>query len=194
MAQESGDGVNPLAFFKTMDTRLSEGSILVADGGDFVATASYTTQPRGPLSWLDPGVFGTLGVGAGFALGAKLCKPDSDVWIIYGDGSAGYSIAEFDTFVRHGLPVTAIVGNDACWTQIARDQIPMLGDDVATMLNKTDYDQVVEGWGGKGFLLKDIGQAEQVLDDAIKATRAGQPSLVNVHIAATDFRKGSLSM
>jgi len=194
MAQESGDGVNPLAFFKAMDTRLSEGSILVADGGDFVATASYTTQPRGPLAWLDPGVFGTLGVGAGFALGAKLCKPDSDVWIIYGDGSAGYSIAEFDTFVRHGLPVTAIVGNDACWTQIARDQIPMLGDDVATMLNKTDYDQVVEGWGGKGFLLKDIGQAEQVLDDAIKATRAGQPSLVNVHIAATDFRKGSLSM
>ena len=58
-------------------------------------------RPRGPLRWLDPGAFGTLGVGGGFALGAKLCRPDSEVWIIYGDGSCGYSIAEFDTFARH---------------------------------------------------------------------------------------------
>lgn len=59
------------------------------------------SRPRGPLKWLDPGAFGTLGVGGGFALGAKLCRPDSDVWIIYGDGSLGYSVAEFDTFTRH---------------------------------------------------------------------------------------------
>ena len=58
-------------------------------------------RPRGPLTWLDPGAFGTLGVGGGFALGAKLCRPDSEVWIIYGDGSLGYSVAEFDTFTRH---------------------------------------------------------------------------------------------
>ena len=58
-------------------------------------------RPRGPLAWLDPGAFGTLGVGGGFALGAKLCRPDSDVWVIYGDGSLGYSVAEFDTFTRH---------------------------------------------------------------------------------------------
>lgn len=58
-------------------------------------------RPRGPLHWLDPGAFGTLGVGGGFALGAKLCRPDSDVWIIYGDGSLGYSVAEVDTFTRH---------------------------------------------------------------------------------------------
>ena len=58
-------------------------------------------RPRAPLHWLDPGAFGTLGVGGGFALGAKLCRPDCDVWIIYGDGSLGYSIAEFDTFTRH---------------------------------------------------------------------------------------------
>ena len=60
-------------------------------------------RPRGPLHWLDPGAFGTLGVGGGFALGAKLCRPDSDVWIIYGDGSLGYSIAEFDTYTRHNV-------------------------------------------------------------------------------------------
>jgi len=53
------------------------------------------------LCWLDPGAFGTLGVGGGFALGAKLCRPDAEVWIVYGDGSLGYSVAEFDTFTRH---------------------------------------------------------------------------------------------
>lgn len=58
-------------------------------------------RPRGPLRWLDPGAFGTLGVGGGFALGAKICRPDSEVWIIYGDGSLGFSVAEFDTFTRH---------------------------------------------------------------------------------------------
>ena len=60
-------------------------------------------RPRGPLRWLDPGAFGTLGVGGGFALGAKLCRPDSEVWIVYGDGSLGYSLAEFDTYTRHSV-------------------------------------------------------------------------------------------
>ena len=58
-------------------------------------------RPRGPLTWLDPGAFGTLGVGGAFALGAKLCRPESEVWVIYGDGSLCYSVAEFDTFTRH---------------------------------------------------------------------------------------------
>jgi thiamine pyrophosphate-dependent acetolactate synthase large subunit-like protein len=64
---------------------------------------------------LDPGAFGTLGVGGGFALGAKAVYPDRPVVILWGDGSSGYSLMEFDTFVRHKLPVVALIGNDACW-------------------------------------------------------------------------------
>jgi thiamine pyrophosphate-dependent acetolactate synthase large subunit-like protein len=85
-------GINPIKLFRELEPELDENTILVADGGDFVATSAYTLRPRKPLSWLDPGVFGTLGVGAGFALGAKLVFPEKDVWIIYGDGSAGYSL------------------------------------------------------------------------------------------------------
>src|SRR5699024_656515 len=102
------------------ENTMDDNTILVADGGDFVGSAAYILRPRGPLAWLDPGAFGTLGVGAGFALGAKLCRPDADVVVVFGDGSLGYSLAEFDTMVRHKLPVMAVVGNDACWTQIAR--------------------------------------------------------------------------
>jgi acetolactate synthase-1/2/3 large subunit len=186
--------VNPLQLCREIDRALAPESVIVADGGDFVATAAYTLSPRAPLSWLDPGVFGTLGVGGGFALGAKLCRPEADVWIIYGDGSVAYSLAEFDTFVRHGLPVIAVVGNDAGWTQIAREQIEILKDDVGTVLARTDYHKVAEGYGGKGLLLERGADVEAVLREALRLARAGLPVLVNAHLDKTEFRKGSISM
>ena len=106
------DFVNPIKLCTTINNLLDDSSILIADGGDFVGTASYVVRPKGPLSWLDPGPFGTLGVGGGFALGSKSAYKDKEVWIIYGDGACAFSLAEFDTFVRHKLPVIAIVGNE----------------------------------------------------------------------------------
>ena len=186
--------LNPLHLCREIEKALPSNSIIVADGGDFVATASYTVSPAGPLTWLDPGVFGTLGVGAGFALGAKLCRPDSEVWILFGDGSVGYSLSEFDTFVRHQIPVLAVVGNDAGWTQIAREQIEMLKDDVGTVLRRTDYHVVAEGFGGKGFLLEESKRIVKILQQARVAVSQGHPVLVNAHIGKTTFRKGSISM
>jgi len=129
--------------------------VIVADGGDFVGTASYVLRPRRPLSWLDPGPFGTLGVGAGFALAAKLVRPSAEVWILYGDGSVGFSLAEADTFARHGLGIAAVIGNDASWTQIAREQVEILKDDVGTVLGATDYERAAEGLGARGLRLDD---------------------------------------
>lgn len=187
-------GVNPLAVCQGIDEALADDSVQVADGGDFVATASYITRPRSPLSWLDPGVFGTLGVGAGFALGAKLVRPDAEVWILYGDGSAGYSIAEMDTFVRHELPVIAVIGNDASWAQIARDQVVLLEDDVGTVLARSDYHRVAAGFGAKGLLLERTQDIPDVMAEAKRCAAGGQPVVINAHIGKTDFRKGSISM
>ncbi|MBL9106060.1 MAG: thiamine pyrophosphate-binding protein [Myxococcales bacterium] len=186
--------VDPLDLCKRIDAGLAADSVLVADGGDFVATASYIVRPRGPLSWLDPGVFGTLGVGAGFALGAKLVRPNAEVWVIYGDGSVGYSMSEFDTFVRHKVPVIAVVGNDASWMQIAREQVEMLGDSVGTDLRRTDYHAAAAGFGGVGLELRAPESIESVLAEARAAAKAGNPVLINAHLARTDFRKGSISM
>ncbi len=187
-------GLNPVDVCRAMEHAMSPDTVMVADGGDFVATASYIVHPRGPLGWLDPGVFGTLGVGAGFALGAKLVRPESEVWIIYGDGSVAYSLAEFDTFTRHNVPVIAVVGNDGSWQQIARDQIEILKDDVGTVLRQTDYHAVAEGFGGRGLLVKDPEKVAGVLQEAKTIARAGQAVLVNAHIGKTEFRKGSISM
>ncbi|MDZ7359898.1 MAG: thiamine pyrophosphate-binding protein [candidate division KSB1 bacterium] len=193
-AAEPTELLNPLHLCREIEKVMPPNSMIVADGGDFVATASYIVSPSGPLTWLDPGVFGTLGVGAGFALGAKLCRPETEVWILFGDGSVGYSLSEFDTFVRHQIPVIAVVGNDACWMQIAREQIELLKDDVGTALRFTDYHAVVEGFGGKGFLLKDSQHIYEILQQAREAASQGHPVLVNAHLGKTAFRKGSVSM
>jgi hypothetical protein len=112
----------------------------------FVCGFPCIFRPRGPLGWLDPGAFGTLGVGGGFALGAKLCQPDAEVWILYGDGSCGFSVAEIDTMTRHKVPVIALVGNDAAWTQIAREQVPMFGSSVGCKL-AVSICSIVDGVG-----------------------------------------------
>jgi acetolactate synthase-1/2/3 large subunit len=186
--------VNPVSLCRRIDAELPDESIIVADGGDFVGTASYIVKPRGPLSWLDPGVFGTLGCGAGFALGASLCRPGSEVWMLFGDGSVGYSLAEFDTFARHGIPVIAVVGNDAGWTQIAREQVKILRDDIGTVLKRSNYHEVADALGGHGILLQTSDQVVPGLREARGAASGGRPVLVNAWLDKTDFREGSLSM
>ena len=193
-AMASGEFVNPIAFLRALERAAGDNALLVADGGDFVATASYVLHARGPLSWLDPGAFGTLGVGAGFALGAALARPESEVWMILGDGACGYGLVEFDSFVRHGIPVIAVVGNDAGWTQIAREQVKMLHDDVATVLARTDYHAVAAAFGAEGILVKQMSEVPAALAQARALAKQGKPVLVNVWLDKTEFREGSLSM
>ena len=193
-AKRAGEHVNPVALLRALDACAGDNAVFVADGGDFVATASYVLRPRGPLAWLDPGAFGTLGVGAGYALGAARVRPGSEIWLIWGDGASGYGLAEFDTFVRHGVPVIAVVGNDAAWAQIAREQVKMLRDDVGTVLARTAYHEVARGFGAEGIEIRRPDEVEPGLQRAREIATAGRPVLVNVWLDKTDFRDGSISM
>ncbi len=193
-AQAQGEYVNPLVLLRTLEAEAGDQAIFVADGGDFVATASYVLRPRGPLTWLDPGAFGTLGVGAGFALGAALARPEQRVWIVFGDGACGWGLTEFDSFARQGIPVVAVVGNDAGWTQIAREQVKMLHDDVATVLARTAYHEVAAGFGAQGLLVRHPHELRPTLVRARELADQGHAVLVNVWLDKTEFREGSLSM
>lgn len=186
--------VDPIHFFIRLDAALTDDSVVVMDGGDFVATGSYILRPHGPRRWLDPGVFGTLGVGGGFAVGACAARPGSEVWLVTGDGASAYSLAEIDTCVRHGFAPIIVVGNDASWQQIAREQVPLLGADTGTRLLHTDYQTVAEGYGGKGFVVRAGDEVDGVLAEARAVARGGRPALVNVHLGPSTFRAGSISM
>jgi len=153
--------------------------ILIGDGGDIVAQASKVLPVPEENCWMDPGPLGTLGVGMPFALAAQLAKPDKRVLIIYGDGAFGLNGFEYDTAVRFGLPIVGIVGNDAAWGQMARPQVQVYGADrlVATTLNYTRYDKIVEAMGGHGEYCE---RPEEIGPALERAFASGKPALVNV--------------
>jgi len=124
----------------------------VADGGNVVAVAAKVIKVPAPGRWLDPGPLGTLGVGAPFAIAAKLLAPERPVCVIQGDGAFGLNGMDFDTALRFKLPMVIVVGNDAAWGQILVPQRGLYGEEhaVATKLAPTRYDRVVEALGGKG--------------------------------------------
>jgi acetolactate synthase-1/2/3 large subunit len=194
-AAKNALGLNPVRVCRAINQAMAEDSIIVADGGDFVGTASYTVRPRQPHGWLDPGVFGTLGVGGGFAVAAKALRPKSEVWILFGDGSCAWSLSEVDTMVRHQLPCIIVIGNDAAWQQMRRDQVRLLGDPVASELLFTRYDTVGAGYGAHGILVDRESDLETALSEAKRVVRdERRPVVVNVMIAKSSFREGSISL
>jgi acetolactate synthase-1/2/3 large subunit len=184
---------NPLRVCAELGKRLKKDDIVIGDGGDFVATAAYVLKLEQPQLWMDPGPLGTLGVGPGYAMAAQLARPKSRVVLVYGDGSFGLHGLEFEAMARQKIPVIALIGNDAGWTQIRRGQVEMYGEQraIATALEYTRYEKVVEAVGGKGFWVENIEQLGPALDQAFASD---VPSCINVKIAKSDFRKGAISV
>ncbi|MCH7708660.1 MAG: acetolactate synthase [Myxococcales bacterium] len=168
-----------------------DNPIVIGDGGDIVATAAKILPVKGEGAWMDPGPLGTLGVGMPFALAAQLSHPDRRVVIVYGDGSFGLNGFEFDTAVRHNLPIIGVMGNDGAWGQMMRPQGAIYGWDrlQATLLNVTRYDKVVEALGGHGELVERPEELRPALE---RAAASGKPALVNVVIRQDREYKGGI--
>ncbi|MBK6286905.1 MAG: hypothetical protein KA739_05740 [Pseudomonadales bacterium] len=187
------DPIDPLRACKEIDSVVDDDTFIIGDGGDFVGTAAYTVRPRKPGHWLDPGPLGTLGVGPGYAMAAKLANPKSKVFILYGDGAFGLHAMEFEAMVRQKINVIGIIGNDAAWMQIRRGQEQLYGTErsVASALSHTRYDRVVEALGGHGEYVEKARDIRPALERAIAS---GKPALVNIKLGRSDFRKDSVSV
>jgi len=185
--------INPLRACKEIADSLDADSIVIGDGGDFVATAASVLRIHQQGHWLDPGPLGTLGVGPGYAMAAKLAKPKSNVVIVYGDGSFGLHGLEFEAMVRQKINVVGVIGNDAAWMQIRRGQVQLYGEEraVATGLSFVHYEKVVEALGGHGEYVE---RPEDIKPAMQRALNAGKPALVNIRIGASDFRKDAISI
>ena len=173
--------VDPLRMAREIRDFIDEDTILIGDGGDIVAQSAKVIPVYKENCWMDPGPLGTLGVGMPFALAAKISCPDKRVLIIYGDGSFGLNGFEYDTAIRFKLPIVGIVGNDAAWGQMLRPQIGIYGKDraVATYLEYTRYDKVVEALGGHGEYCE---RPEEIRPALERAFASGKPALINVKL------------
>ncbi len=172
--------IHPLRLCKEIAQFVDDDTIVIGDGGDIVAQAASVLPINNPGQWMDPGPFGTLGVGTGFCMAAAVAAPNKKVLMVNGDGTFGLNGFDFDTFVRFNMPIVAVVGNDRVWHQIYIEQKRMYGEDrtPATKLgDNARYDLVVEGLGGHGEFVE---HPEQIHAAIQRAFDSGKPACVNV--------------
>jgi acetolactate synthase-1/2/3 large subunit len=170
--------VHPMRIYGELRKVLDDDAVVIGDGGDFVSFAGRHLEPRRPGGWLDPGPFGCLGTGLGYAAGARLARPGAQVALLLGDGAAGLSLMDADTLVRHGLPVVIVCGNNGAWGLEQQPMRALYGYDVAASLRPgTRYDEVVRALGGAGETVTEPGQIGPALR---RAFGSGVPYLVNV--------------
>lgn len=184
--------VNHFRFAAEVEHFIDEDTIVIGDGGDIVSACAKVLTIIRPGQWLDPGPLGCLGVGAPFAVAAQHLYPNRRVLILSGDGSFGLNGFEFDTAARFGLPIVAIVGNDAGWGQIRGPQVQMVGVDraIATSLAPTRYDRVVEALGGYG---ERVEGPDGILPALERAFASGKPACVNVMLDPAGMSKTGAS-
>jgi acetolactate synthase I/II/III large subunit len=170
--------LHPLRVYAELGRVLDRDAIVICDGGDFASYAGRAIESYEPGCWLDPGPFGCLGCGPGYALAAKLARPERQVVLLLGDGAFGFSGMEWDTLARHGVGVVGVMGNNGIWGLEKHPMEFLYGYSVAADLRPgTRYDAVVEALGGHGSLVHEPGELGPALE---RALAADGPALVNV--------------
>jgi len=173
--------IHPLRVYGELARQLDADAVVIGDGGDFVSYAGKYIEPRRPGGWLDPGPYGCLGTGPGYAIAARVARPAAQVVLLLGDGAAGFSLMDADTLVRHRLPVVMICGNNGIWGLEKYPMRALYGYDVAADLQpQCRYDQVVAALGGAGEL---VTRPADIAPALRRAFDSGVPYLVNI---ATD--------
>ncbi len=185
--------IHPARIYGELRDRMEPDAVVVVDGGDFGSYAGKYVDTQTPGCFLDPGPYGCLGTGPGYGLAARLVHPDRQVFLMLGDGAAGFSLMDFDSLIRHRAPVVAIVANNGIWGLEKHPMRALYGYDVVGELRPgTRYDQVVTALGGYGELVEKPSEVGPAIDRALES---GVPALVNVLTDPEDtYPRSSLLM
>lgn len=178
LAAEAAGGIHPARVYGALLPLLSDDTIVIADGGDFVSWSGKFVEPARPGGWLDPGPYGCLGAGLGAAIGAGVVRPESPRVLLLGDGAAGFSLAELETLVRHDLPTLVVVGNNGAWGLEKHPMRMLYGYDVlADLRRETRYDVIAQAMGGDGETVADPADLGAAL---ARGMESGTTYVVNV--------------
>lgn len=164
---------------RELDRVLGPGTVVVGDGGDVVAAVSRVLRVHEPGHWLDPGPFGCLGVGPGYALGVGAARFGERVVCVMGDGAFGLNGMDFDTLVRFAIPAVLVVGNDAAWGEVRVPQVGIYGreGEVGTTLAPSRYERLCEVFGGHA---EHVERPEEIAPALERSLASGEPAIVNV--------------
>lgn len=170
--------IHPMRLMKELRDTLDSDATVIGDGGDIVTFAARVLNINEPGHWLDPGQFGCLGAGSGFAAAAQLARPGKQVCIVYGDGGFGLTGFDVETYVRFNLPIVSIVGNNGAWNQTTQGVVRRGMRGIGTYLSQeTNYAQIMEGMGGYGERVTDPEHIRPALE---RAFGSGKPALLDV--------------
>ena len=175
------DPIHPVRLVARIMECFGEDAYYVADGGDtsYFGFSGFRSTHRAGVLVPASGLLGCLGTGIPFAIAAKMAHPDKPVIVLNGDGSFGFNCMEFDTALRHDIPIICVVNNDCAWGMIKHAQEMSLGKERLTCseLGMRHYEQMVAGLGGHGEL---VTEDEDIIPALERAAASGKPACVNV--------------
>jgi acetolactate synthase-1/2/3 large subunit len=183
--------IHPYRLAYEIDQFLTEESIFIGDGGDVVTFAGNVVKPKAPGSWMDPGPLGTLGVGTGFAMAAKLAHPEKEVVALFGDGSFAMTGFDIQTAIRFQLPYIAVIGNNSYMNQIRFGQIQKYGKErgsVGNYLGDVDFEKFADMLGIYGEAVRDPEEIRPALE---RARATGTCAIINCWLDPDAYAPGT---
>ncbi|NIW00889.1 MAG: thiamine pyrophosphate-binding protein [Gammaproteobacteria bacterium] len=187
--------IHPYRVAWELNEFLTEDTVYIGDGGDVVTISAQAVQPRAPGNWMDPGALGSLGVGTGFAMAAKLAHPDKEVLCYYGDGSFGMTAFDMETANRFGAPYIAVIGNNSAMNQIRYGQISKYGPErgnVGNLLGDVPFSKFAEMLGGYGEEVREASQIAPALQRAREAVKGtGRSAVINIWVDPNEYAPGT---
>ncbi len=193
--QSDNNPIHPYRVAWELNEFLTEDTVYIGDGGDVVTISAQAVQPRTPGHWMDPGALGSLGVGTGFALAAKLAHPQREVLCYYGDGAFSMTAFDMETANRFNAPYIAVVGNNSAMNQIRYGQIAKYGKDrgdVGNLLGDVPYSQFAQMLGGYGEEVREPGEIAPALQRAREAVKStGKSAVINIWVDPNEYAPGT---
>ena len=187
--------IHPYRVAYELNEFLTNDTIYIGDGGDVVTISAQAVRPRGPGHWMDPGALGSLGVGTGFAMAAKLAHPDKEVLCYYGDGSFGMTAFDMETANRFNAPYLAVIGNNSAMNQIRYGQLAKYGaqrGNIGNLLGDVPFSKFAQMLGGYGEEVREPAEIQPALRRAREEiAKSGKSAVVNIWVDPKEYAPGT---